>query len=105
MKSVLLLLLLFPFVAVADETDFTLILKDHHFQPAELVVPAGQKIKIIIDNQDVTPEEFDSDALNREKRIAAQSRVTLYVGPLAAGRYPFDGELHEDTAQGVVIAR
>lgn len=103
MKAVVLVALLLPLTSLA--ADYTLILKDHHFQPAELIVPAGEKIKLTIDNQDVTSEEFDSHALNREKQIAGSSRVTLFIGPLDAGRYPFDGELHEATAQGVIIVR
>lgn len=65
MKAVVLVALLLPLTSLA--ADYTLILKDHHFQPAELIVPAGEKIKLTIDNQDITSEEFDSHALNREK--------------------------------------
>ncbi len=105
MKPVFLVALLFPLIAVAADADYTLILKDHHFYPAELTVPAGKKIKLVIENQDITSEEFDSHALNREKLIAGNSSVTLYIGPLDSGRYPFDGELHEATALGVIIVR
>ncbi len=103
MKSVLLLSLLLPMNLLA--ADYALAIRDHHFEPAELSVPAGEKIKLLIDNRDATPEEFDSHALNREKMIAANSRITLYVGPLEAGRYPFAGEFNAATAQGVIIAR
>jgi len=105
MKTIFLITLLCPLAVWAGEADFTLVIKDHRFEPAELIVPSGVKIKLLIDNQDATPEEFDSHALNREKAIAANSRITLYLGPLDAGRYPFDGELHEDTARGVLIVR
>lgn len=101
MKTIFLITLLFPFAALA--ADYTLVIKDHRFEPAELIVPSGVKFKLVIDNQDATPEEFDSHALNREKVIGANSRITLYLGPLDAGRYPFDGELHE--ARGVLIVR
>ncbi len=105
MKHLILLALLLPLTASAVDADYTLILKDHRFEPAELTVPAGKKIRLIIENQDATKEEFDSHALNREKAIAPNSRITLYVGPLDAGRYPFDGEMHEATAKGVIIVR
>jgi hypothetical protein len=63
------------------------------------------KIKLVVDNQDATPEEFDSHALNREKVIPSKSRVTIYIGPLTPGRYPFMGEFNAATAQGAVVAQ
>lgn len=103
MKHILLITLLFPVVAFAADADFTLVIKDHRFQPSELTVPSGKRVKLRIENQDDTPEEFDSHTMNREKTVAAHSSITLYIGPLEAGRYPFDGEFHEAT--GVVMAR
>lgn len=103
MKTIFFFALLFPFAVLA--ADYTLVLREHRFEPAELIVPSGVKIKLVIDNLDATAEEFDSHALNREKPLAGNSRTTLYLGPLDAGRYSFDGELHEDTARGVLIAR
>jgi hypothetical protein len=43
--------------------------------------------------------------LNREKVIAGKSTATIVIGPLKAGRYPFVGEYHEKTAQGVIVVR
>lgn len=93
-----------PVLAFAANTEFTLVIKDHRFTPAEIKVPAGQKVKLIVDNQDATPEEFESHDLNREKVIAAKSKATIFIGPLKAGRYSFVGEFNEATAKGVVIA-
>ena len=103
MKHLLLITLLLPFTAHAS--DYMLRIKDHQFQPVELKVPSGTKIKLLIENQDATPEEFDSHALNREKVIAGHSAATIYIGPLTPGRYPFVGEFHDTTAQGVIDAQ
>ena len=103
MKRLLLIVLLLPFSAHA--ADYMLTIKDHQFQPAELTVPSGTKIRLVIENQDATPEEFESHPLNREKVIAGHSTATIYIGPLAPGRYPFFGEFHESTAQGVIVAQ
>jgi plastocyanin len=105
--GLLILTLLFPNVARADDTDagYKLVINDHRFQPAELTIPSGTKIKLTVKNQDATPEEFDSHPLNREKVIAGRSTATIYIGPLAPGRYTFTGEFHSDTAQGVIIAQ
>ena len=100
----LLLVSLFPALAIAADPEITLTIKDHRFVPAEVKVPAGQKIKLIVENQDATPEEFESHALNREKVIAGKSKANIFIGPLKPGRYPFVGEFNEATAKGVVIA-
>ena len=90
--------------AFGAEPEFNLIIRDHKFQPAELRIPSGQKVKLVIDNQDSTAEEFESHALNREKVIPPKSKGVVYIGPVKAGRYPFVGEFHEKTAKGVIIA-
>ena len=91
-------------VAYANEVEVNLVIKAHQFEPAEIKVPANQKIKLVIHNQDATVEEFESHALKREKIIPAGGKTQLYVGPLRAGRYPFFGEFNPSTAQGVLIA-
>lgn len=89
----------------ADTPEFKLIIKDHKFNPTELNIPAGVKIKLIVDNQDATPEEFESHELNREKVIPGNSQAKIFIGPLKAGDYPFFGEFNEATAQGKLIAK
>jgi len=105
MKHVLLIALLLPFTAVAEDGVYSLIIKDHRFLPAEVTIPAGRKVKLLVDNQDPTPEEFESHSLNREKVIAGKSKATIYIGPLSPGRYTFEGEFNSKTAQGVIIAQ
>jgi hypothetical protein len=105
MKNIFLISLLLPLTALAADADYTLVIKEHRFQPAELTVPSGKKIKLLIENQDATPEEFDSYALNREKVIVGHGSATLYIGPLDSGHYAFIGEFHESTAQGAINAR
>ena len=93
-----------PAAFAADEPEVTLTLRNHRFTPSEVRVPAKVKVKLVVDNQDPSPEEFDSHALNREKVIPGKSKATIYIGPLAPGRYAFMGEFNASTAQGVVIA-
>ena len=103
-----LLLSLLPLLAatpaLADEPEFALVIKNHRFEPAEVKVPAGQKVKLVIHNQDSSAEEFESATLRREKLIPAGQKVVVYIGPLKAGSYPFMGEFNQATAQGRVIA-
>ena len=75
------------FVALAEDAPtFTIVIKDHKFTPATPEVPAGKKIKLIVKNQDPTPEEFESYELNREKVIAGNSEAIIFIGPLDPGR-------------------
>ena len=104
MKYLALPLLLFPLTVLAADTEVTLAIKNNRFIPAELHVQACKKIKLVVENQDAAAEEFESYELNREKVIAANSRGTLFIGPLAPGRYPFFGDFHQQTARGVVVA-
>lgn len=102
-KTLFIALLLCPLFGLATQ-EIVMTIKDHKFSPAELRVPAGQKVKLVIDNQDATPEEFESTELNREKIIAPKSKASLWIGPLKPGKYPFMGEFNQATAQGVIIA-
>jgi heme/copper-type cytochrome/quinol oxidase subunit 2 len=104
MKSLFVLFSLLALNVSAADNEMLLVIKDHRFQPAELRVPVGKKIKLIVHNQDATPEEFESHPLNREKIIAPGAKAVIYVGPLEPGSYPFFGEFNEKTARGTIIA-
>jgi plastocyanin len=91
-------------VAQAQDAEARLVIREHKFEPAELKVPANKKVKLVIENQDATAEEFESYELNREKVVPPKGQVTVFVGPLKPGRYPFFGDFHKETAKGVLIA-
>ena len=88
----------------ASAQELNLTIRDHRFEPAEIHVPAGKRVSIFVDNEDATPEEFDSTALKVEKVIPGKSKGLVRIGPLEPGRYEFIGEFHQDTAKGVVVA-
>jgi hypothetical protein len=91
-------------LAVAADLEALLVIKNHRFEPTELKVPAGQRVKLTVHNQDSTPEEFESHKLNREKVIPAGAKAVIFIGPLRPGKYEFVGEYNEATAKGVVVA-
>ena len=105
MKAIFTLLLLLPLFAQATDDAYAIQIKDHRFIPEKLEIPAGKKIKLLVENTDATPEEFESHALNREKVIAGISKTTIYIGPLAKGSYAYYGEFNEATAQGTIVAK
>tara|TARA_B100000315_G_C14550011_1_gene575288 strand:- start:554 stop:874 length:321 start_codon:yes stop_codon:yes gene_type:complete len=106
MRNIFLLFLLFMSTVVTAATaEIEIVIKDHLFFPAIVEIPAGEKVKLRIINQDPTPEEFESYELNREKVIAGNRQTVIFVGPLEPGEYPFFGEFYPKTAQGKVVAK
>ena len=95
----------FLFSAAAHAEDYVITLKNHQFSPKELVIPAGQKVKITVKNQDPTPSEFESSDLNREKVVGANSEIIVFIGPLDAGSYGYFDDFHRDTTTGVIVAK
>ncbi len=91
--------------ALAADPEYRLVIKDHRFVPTELAVPAGQKVKLVVENQDPTPEEFESYALNREKIVPGNGKIVVFVGPLKPGRYEFFGEFNAKTARGWLVVQ
>jgi hypothetical protein len=93
-----------PAAAQPPAGPFRLVLKDHRFTPDTLTVPAGQKFKLEVVNGDASGDELESAALKVEREIAPHGKLLLQLGPLAAGAYPFVGDLHAETAKGVIVA-
>lgn len=100
----LALLVVAPGAFAADAAEVLIAIKNNRFEPAEVRVPANQRVKLIVHNQDASPEEFESRQLSREKIVPAGAKVSIFIGPLKPGRYEFWGEYHDATAKGVVIA-
>ncbi len=101
-KQSLLISLIISSFAQAEVPVFTIEIRDHLFFPSELVIPANTKVKLLVINQDPTPEEFESYELNREKVIMGGAKAIIFIGPLAPGQYPFFGEFNPKTAQGLI---
>jgi len=89
----------------ADVPEQHISLKNHVFVPQELTISAGQKIKLIVRNEDSTAAEFESYELNREKVVPANSEVSVFIDALDPGSYPFFDDFHRDTTTGKIIAK
>jgi high-affinity iron transporter len=90
--------------ARADELP-TLAFHNHRFEPDHMQVPANVKFQLHVKNNDDTADEFESTELNREKLVAPGQTITVFLGPLSPGEYKFFGDFHQDTAQGVLVAK
>ncbi|HEB86895.1 MAG TPA: cupredoxin domain-containing protein [Gammaproteobacteria bacterium] len=84
---------------------YKLTIKDGHFEPQTLTVPARTRFKIVITNQGPGPEEFESKQLRKESVIAEGVTRSIVFAPLKPGRYRFFGDFHPDTAQGHIMAK
>ncbi len=107
-RFLLVFVLIFPgsaYVVAAPIKEYSVTIRNHRFVPAEITIPAKTKVKLIVVNEDATPEEFESHELNREKIVAGNGRITVFIGPLKPGRYPFFGEFNPKTAQGAIIVK
>jgi Cupredoxin-like domain len=92
--------------SAAEPMEIRITIKGHRFEPERIEVPAGQRLKLVVTNADATPEEFESKVLRIERVILGGQSATFNVRPLNKGQtYKFFGEFHEDTAQGVLIAK
>ena len=91
--------------ARAEDPSFPVTIRGHRFEPSELQVPAGVKLRLIVRNADATVEEFESYSLHREKIVPGGGEITLLIGPLSPGTYDFFGDFNPQTAQGRIIVK
>src|SRR5438270_10895122 len=102
--SLLALVLAAALPALAQDARQTLTIQNRQFVPAELTIPAGQKVELIIRNQQQTPAEFESTSLHREKIVPPGGQISVFVGPLEAGRYEFFDDFNP-AARGLIVVK
>ncbi|MDN5874557.1 MAG: cupredoxin domain-containing protein [Sinobacteraceae bacterium] len=98
-------LFVLPAASADDIKTFELIVKDHSFQPKKLILPAGERVRLVIKNQDPKPMEFESYDLGREQIVFGNESATVYLGPLEPGSYAFFDEFRRDSTAGTVVAK
>lgn len=105
LSTFLIAISLFSFPAFAQTKEFKITIKDHKFIPSNLEIPANEKVKLLVENQDKTVEEFESHDFNREKIIPTGKTVAIFIGPLKPGTYKYFGDFNQATAQGTITAK
>ena len=90
--------------ALVQSAPNTIVIKDHQFNPSQLIVPVGQKVQIIVDNQDPTAEEFESFDLDREQVVEGNKKIIVYIGPLQPGKYNYWADFHKSST-GIIIVQ
>ncbi|MDM8350295.1 cupredoxin domain-containing protein [Pseudomonas sp. sp1636] len=89
----------------ASLPSYELVIRDGHFSPQYLEVPAGQRFKIILHNQGQGPAEFESMPLRVEKVLSPGVTSFVVIHPLRPGQYPFFDEFHLELPKGGIIAK
>jgi heme/copper-type cytochrome/quinol oxidase subunit 2 len=94
-----------PAVGHADDPTYSLTIKDHHFSPAELTIPANTRVRFQVKNLDPTPAEFESDDFKAEKIVPAGAEVTVMIPPLKPGTYEFHDEFNEAASKSRLVVK
>ncbi|WP_207286738.1 cupredoxin domain-containing protein [Pseudomonas sp. FW300-N2A2] len=94
-----------PLTALAELPSYELILRDGHFTPALLEVPAGQRFKIVLKNSGQGPAEFESTPLRVEKVMSPGVTTFVVIHPLRPGHYPFFDEFNPQLPEGGILAK
>ena len=88
----------------AGAPTFALTITDHAFSPATLQIPAGTRVELQVRNQRRLPSEFESYELNREKIVPPGGSITVWIGPMPAGRYKIFDDFNPSTIGWVVAS-
>jgi len=91
--------------AAASLPVYELTAENGQFTPTQLMLPAGQKVQLIVHNKGSVPEEFESSDLNQEQVVVPGASIHLFLGPLQPGTYAFFGDFHPATARGQIIVK
>lgn len=96
-------LLLAAAPAFADDPVLRISIQDHQFMPAELPVPAGVKVKLLVKNERQVNAEFESNSLHREKIVNPGGEAAVYIGPLDPGSYDIFDDFNRDTRGRIIV--
>ena len=64
-------------------------MKDGVLLPAELIVPAKTKFRLVVKNIGSKPAEFESNQLRQEKVLFMGANTSLVITPLDVGSYDY----------------
>jgi hypothetical protein len=90
--------------AAQELPSFTVTLRDGRITPAQIEVPAGRKIKLVIRNEGTSPCELENLDLRVEKVLAPGANSFVVIHSLKPGRYKFIDEFHSDGSTLELIA-
>ncbi len=84
------------------QSPVVMTLKDHHFIPDHVEIPADTRVRIEVSNQDATAGELESYDMKFEKIVVPGGTAGVFAGPLHPGTYKFFDDYHPESAVGTV---
>lgn len=84
---------------------FRIALRDGLIIPDRVEVPANTRFKLELRNTGITPVEFESLELRKEKVLGPGVVSFIVIRNLAPGEYRFFDEFHPETGQAVLVAQ
>ncbi|MDE2428770.1 MAG: cupredoxin domain-containing protein [Burkholderiales bacterium] len=92
--------------ALAEELlTFQITAKNGKLIPERIEVPAGRKIKLVLKNEGLGPEEFENLEMRVEKVLGPGATSFVVLHNLKPGTYRFVDEFHPETAQCLIVAK
>jgi hypothetical protein len=88
-----------------DLPEIAITLKDHRFTPAEVQVPTGKAVMLVVTNLDNQADEFEMHLPALEKVVPAGGTVKVRLRPLGVGSFPFFADFHRETGKGVIVSK
>jgi plastocyanin len=86
----------------AEDLTIDVTVRDGGFEPSEVKIPAGSRVRLQVANQTGSAIEFESFELNRERVVPPSQKAAVYVSGLSAGRYEFFDDFHQER-RGVLL--
>ena len=82
-----------------------LVLQNGRISPAQIELPAGQRIKLRLLNKGPGPIEFENLDLRIEKVLAEGGESFVVLAAMRPGRYRFIDEFHPETGVFDLVIR
>jgi plastocyanin len=73
------------------------------FEPSQLRIPAGEKVKVMVHNKTALPAEFESYDMTVEKVVPGHTDIPVYIGPLKPGTYKFFNDFAQNVTGKVIV--
>ena len=89
--------------AFAEDGTYNITFNESRFEPQRLKIPANKKITLNVKNLSNEAIEFESFKLNREKVIAPNEAINIYLPELSSGTYDFYDDFHNNVVEGQIV--
>lgn len=100
------LIALAPVAAQAEEEPtFRIEFKDGAVSPDRIDVPANTRFRLELANVGLSPIEFESVELRKEKVVAPGTTTILVIRTLDAGEYSFFDDFHPGGPSAKLVAK